>query len=329
MTEKERITAENLKLIFTKLSSLAERLPALIDEACYEYFKNSGEYSPSLDQNTLNTDASLSEEYQMSANILSDDELGIIYREARESVTEEIKNSLPVPDSSVENFSSLFMSLSETAISIGVAQALAKRIEVKSWIPEYSKAPCKVAYFRNYFSDEAFRIFSKELYNPTVEYCDNFRETCDEVYRERCDFCILPVASSKDGNLSGIEQLVQKYELSPLFFATVSDKGKSMKFGLFAATPMVPSGVTGVTVTAFEDDSFRISSLLTAAEHFGCSAEELTLLPAEREFMKSYKIAFSLGENPDEREKKLNLLYIYLISEYPHHIISGIYKDLN
>ena len=76
-------------------------------------------------------------------------------------------------------------------------KALTERAKIHSFLPALNAQEGKCVYFRNAYSDEAFRLFSPFLSFPTANYTDSPTAACREVYNELATFAILPITSSK------------------------------------------------------------------------------------------------------------------------------------
>ncbi len=69
------------------------------------------------------------------------------------------------------------------------------------------------AYMRNLYSDRAFERFSGSLHRLSARYFSSFSAVCEEVYYDRCQYCILPLQTTDDGTLSSFYRMIGKYEL--------------------------------------------------------------------------------------------------------------------
>ena len=219
-----------------------------------------------------------------------------------------------------------FLSAQEPILSAKLAYQIAESAKVNRYLPSLSESGAHIAYFRNAYSDLAFRRFAKELSFPTVLYRENFSAVCEEVYADRCDFAILPVESSRDGQLSVTQKLVAKYELAPVLYCTVptTDDG-TLRFGLFASAPMVPPKADSLEILLFSDKEETLSKLLTSANTLGISLTSITVLPPAQGFSHEWKLVFSAKEKDNTA---FDALWILLLCEYPHHLLCGICRTL-
>lgn len=219
-----------------------------------------------------------------------------------------------------------FLSAQEPILSAKLAYQIAESAKVNRYLPSLSESGAHIAYFRNAYSDLAFRRFAKELSFPTVLYRENFSAVCEEVYADRCDFAILPVESSRDGQLSVTQKLVAKYELAPVLYCTVptTDDG-TLRFGLFASAPMVPQKADSLEILLFSDKEETLSKLLTSANTLGISLTSITVLPPAQGFSHEWKLVFSAKEKDNTA---FDALWVLLLCEYPHHLLCGICRTL-
>ena len=218
------------------------------------------------------------------------------------------------------------LSASEPIFSAKLAHEIAKKATVTRYLPTVAESGAHIAYFRNTYSDLAFRRFAKELQDPTVLYRESFAAVCEEVYADRCDFAILPVESSRDGQLSVTQKLVSKYELAPVFYSTVptTDDG-TLTFGLFAAAPLVPPKADSLEILLFSDEEASLAKLLTSAATLGISLQSLSVLSSAQGFAHEWKLVFSA---PKGESTAFDALWILLLCDYPHHLLCGICQSL-
>lgn len=304
MIDRADILADNLAGIEKKLARLYARLPAHIEEFCDSL----------IDPDTAEIGA---------------EELSLSYRHLKEHLNETLWKQASFFDPAVAAFTNALLEAQSPILAAQAAAALAARVKLVRYLPTYDNTPARVAYFRNVYSDKAYKRFSRELSDPTVVYLSSFNAVCEELWADRCDFAILPVESSDEGRLSGVEKLIAKYELSPMFFTRVkTHDGASLRFGLFAASPLIPPKAEAVEILAFADESSHLSRLFTAADYLGCELLDCAALPSERDFQKSYRLVFYCAGNPARRDEVLRALTIFLHCEYPHHLFCGIYRDL-
>lgn len=76
-------------------------------------------------------------------------------------------------------------------------------------IPELSR----IAYQRSSYADTAYLTLAPLLPDPRATYTHSFPAACEEVYNGLCEFCILPLENSSEGQLSSFTRLIDRYGL--------------------------------------------------------------------------------------------------------------------
>ncbi|MBR6769304.1 MAG: hypothetical protein IKM34_07455 [Clostridia bacterium] len=294
MNDSLHIIAGNLLKEQTKLSRLYRRYPLYLEELARELIPK-------------------------HITEVGDEELAISYRQMKEELSSLTKKEK-------DDGEEVFFSAQEPILSAKLAYEIAKKAKINRYLPTLAESGSQIAYYRNAYSDLAFRRFAKELNDPTVLYRESFAAVCEEVYADRCDFAILPVESSRDGLLSVTQKLVTKYELAPVFYCTVptTDDG-TLRFGLFASAPLVPPKADSLEILLFSDDEASLSRLLSSATTLGISLKSLSMLSSAQSFSHEWKLVFSAKEGNDT---SFDAFWILLLCEYPHHYLCGICQSL-
>lgn len=297
------ILAENLAGIDSRLARLYRQLPAHENGFCdlllsrLEIESGAAGEKPTID----------AEELALSYRALSEELIG-----------------RPEADGAVREAVDALFSAGDSVLGALRAKELARRLRLAGYPPFDPAAPARTAYFRNAYSDEAFRRFAGEFREPTVTYCDSFAAVCEELYAERCDYALLPVESDRDGRLSGVDRLITRYEFAPVFFTKIETAdGNFLRFGLFAPAPLAQEKAEAIEVIAFADENSRLVHLFTAADLLGCTLEGCQPIPSDRDFQKGYRLLFS-----SKKPEALEALTIFLFCEYPHHLFCGAYREL-
>ena len=100
--------------------------------------------------------------------------------------------------------------------------------------PTSAGAHSKISYPKNKYNDIAFEHFSRSVANAKPDYASSFAECCENVFDERCEYCILPIMNSTDGRLMSFYNLLDRYDLK--ICATVDidgdDSSSSFKYAL-------------------------------------------------------------------------------------------------
>lgn len=133
-----------------------------------------------------------------------------------------------------------------------------------------------VAYMKNAYSDEAYRVFSAAINNSPVTYLSGFPAVCEEVYYGRAKYCILPYETSDEGMLSGICRLMRKYELTMHLLCPVQCEKNITKFALCGRNSSekinVPDTMKSdkyIRISIDSPDRFGLPKLHTAADVLG------------------------------------------------------------
>ena len=79
--------------------------------------------------------------------------------------------------------------------------------------PTSAGSHSKISYVKNKYNDIAFEHFLRSVQNATPDYASSFAESCENVLDGLCEFCILPLSSSRDGRLMSFYNLLERYEL--------------------------------------------------------------------------------------------------------------------
>lgn len=295
MNDSLLIIADNLSQDQKKLSRLCRRFPLYLEDLTHELLGK-------------------------DVTEVGDEEIALSLSQMKEELSTLIQR-----DNTVGEDENVFFKLQEPIFSAKLSQQIANRAKVNRYLPLLSESGAHIAYFRNTYSDLAFRRFAKELNEPTVLYRESFSAVCEEVYADRCDFAILPVESSRDGQLSVTQKLVTKYELAPVLYCTIptTDDG-TLRFGLFASAPMVPPKADSLEILLFSDREETLSQLLVSANTLGISLSGITVLPSAQGFAHEWKLVFSANGN----NTAFDALWILLLCEYPHHLLCGICQSL-
>jgi len=187
---------------------------------------------------------------------------------------------------------------------------------------------CRVAYQRNSYSDSAYLQFSKLLQDPRVSYSHSFLSACEDVYNGICEYCILPVESSSEGQLNSFSRLIERYDLKITATCEVmagNDAAKITRFALLSRSLTVSFQTGKEAFFEFATPpgvSPSEASILSAAELCGLTLYRLDSLPASEPHKFSTHYLFKT-KNAD-----LYTFLIYLAMEVPHYDMIGIYSHL-
>ncbi len=97
-------------------------------------------------------------------------------------------------------------------------------------------APGLTAYVKSTAADAAFKTFRKVFPSLSDTHGSSFREICEDLFYDRTDCCILPLASSEEGLFMSFRQMLIKYELSILSVCRVGSEESFTEFALVSSS---------------------------------------------------------------------------------------------
>lgn len=248
----------------------------------------------------------------------TDEELELSYHDILSKLFEK---TVPTSDT----FSKAALKSERALFAAEIVKALTERAKITSFLPTLTELEGKCVYFRNAYSDEAFRRFSPYLATPTASYTDSPIAACRDVYNELATFAILPISSSKEGVIGGIARQIARLELAPVLTCEVTLPGKdeTMTMGLFAESPVAVENADYLEAVLFSDEGDLLTSLLLSAEALNCRITEATALEETEGFRYAWRTVFERGNAPS-----LFAVWLLLRCEYPHHRLCGIARRL-
>ena len=190
------------------------------------------------------------------------------------------------------------------------------------------KATCRVSYQRNSYSDSAYLQFSKILQDPRVSYSQSFLTACEDVYNDICDYCILPIENTAEGQLNSFLRLIERYDLkiaATCEVTTGTGNAHTTRFALLArqlTTTLQKGKETFFEFAVPPGGAPSEAMLLTAAELCGLQLYRLNSLPSSEPHRYSTHFLFQT-KNAD-----LESFLLYLAMEAPHYDMIGIYSHL-
>ncbi len=285
------IIADNLRDDSERLRQLIKRLPAYADD---------------LATHLLGRDT----------DEASDEELELSYRAMKEVLADE---------QTADGFSVALTTTEEALLSAEIIKILREKAKITTFLQPLSELDGKCVYFRNAYSDEAYRLFSRYLTDPIALYAENPSAACRELYADAASFAILPTVSKNDGIIGGIQKLILRYELAPVLFTTVKtpSSDEALTLGLYAAAPIAIDRPEGLDALFFAAQKSDLSSLLTAADYLGASLLSMSSDSDTQGFLAAYRLRFA-AKDPEA----LEALRLLLLCEYPHHQLLGLYKTI-
>lgn len=152
----------------------------------------------------------------------------------------------------------------------------------------------RTAYLRNAYSDRAFAAFSGDIDRLSAQYLPSFSAACEEVYYDRCSYCILPLQSSEDGLLASFSRMIAKYDLkiARICDVVLQDGESTMRYallkrglelnipddGFFQATFVLPKDAScGAFLAACEETGAAVDRITTTPLHYTNDISALTV----------------------------------------------------
>lgn len=193
-----------------------------------------------------------------------------------------------------------------------------------------ASASNRIIYQKNSYTNDAFLQFSARLPNARAAYAHSFPAACEAVYNRECEYCILPVENSAEGQLNGFFRLIERYELNLALSCEVFGNAseRSTRFALLRRNALPIMQVDGGEY--FFEFSLPMGQkpdtcdLLTAAQLCGLRLYRIDSIPhlaAESRFLTHYVF--------DTKGADLHAFLLYLAMEAPHYTPIGLYPHLS
>ena len=178
---------------------------------------------------------------------------------------------------------------------------------------------------QNSYSDIAFLKFASILGSCGAVYFPGFREVCEEVYYERCTHAIVPVYTSKDGQLLSFRRLISKYELKIAIECDVDMNDESvMRFALLQKGISKSAESKYIDLSVILPDYITTGKFISAVESLGAKMIMTGSVPLDYSDDK-----YSLDFIFETESSNINALYLFLeLSQISYEII-GVYSVLS
>ncbi len=189
---------------------------------------------------------------------------------------------------------------------------------------ELTQSNSSIAYMKNSYSDIAYRKFAPLFDRTSAVYFPGFREVCEEVYYGRCTHAMIPIYSSKDGQLLSFRKLISKYDLKITYEADVEMNDDSvMRFSLLQKSFYQKKPEKYIDLSVVLTEHLTVGDFISACEILGASVIMTNSIPLEYSDDK-YNLNFQLNI------KKLNMHALYLFLEGAHirYDVIGLYDVL-
>lgn len=192
-----------------------------------------------------------------------------------------------------------------------------------------ASASHRIIYQKNSYTNDAFLQFSTLLPNARAAYAHSFHAACEAVYHQECEYCILPVENSVEGQLNGFFRLIEQYGLNIALSCEVhgNASARSTRFALLRRNPLpimqVDGGEYFFEFSLPMGQKPETSDILTAAQLCGLRLYRIDSIPhvsSESRFLNHY-VFYTKGAD-------LHAFLLYLAMEAPHYTPIGLYPHL-
>ena len=188
----------------------------------------------------------------------------------------------------------------------------------------------RCVYVKNRLADEAYDVFSQELFDTRVLYAKDFKEATRAVFDGRAQFCLLPLEERAGARIPSISAMLYKEDLkinsvTPVFGP---DGSADMKYALVSRHFTVPEVAPGddryLEIRLPKESADELAELISAAGHFDTSVYRInTSVYASEDGEQTYLgIVFS-GTGVD-----FTPLLTYLSIFSPSYTAVGIYSNI-
>ena len=187
-----------------------------------------------------------------------------------------------------------------------------------------------VVYVKNPYADEAYDVFSQELFDPRVKYAPSFKDAVRAVNDGEVRYCLLPLEERGGVRLPTVTELIYKNELkidsvTPVFgFDGTAD----MRYALLSKGFSVPEAnaeddrYLEVRIDGYSDPS--LAELLSVAEFYGVALYRVSTVVIDTEDGRQTYYSVVLRDNGRDFTPLLTYLTLFTDGFVP----VGMYKNL-
>jgi prephenate dehydratase len=188
----------------------------------------------------------------------------------------------------------------------------------------------RIAYQKSSYADAAYLRFAEVMPLPRAVNTHSFQSACEDVYNGLCEFCILPLENTSEGQLHTFSRLIDRYglKIAATCDITAGDGTRTTKFALLQKLLIPLDRVKFKSAPCFEF-SYPMSSdpapaaLLQAAKMCGLRLLRVETRPQIEKDMPA------LGHYVFDTEGGDLFSYLLFLSmTAPEHEIIGVYPHL-
>ncbi len=186
----------------------------------------------------------------------------------------------------------------------------------------------RIAYIQNSYNDLVYDCFSALLTDAKASYYDSVTDVCENILNGKCQFCILPIETSKDGKLTSFYDIILKHGLKINAEYNLYDKNGSSftRYALLATNLLTLNQKTSkkyIQIAYSDTENVSLKQFISAAEMFNLKLENAdTLLINEGSEKKVFCLEFSSSD------ADIQTFITYLSVDCPDHIFIGLYQKI-
>ncbi len=189
----------------------------------------------------------------------------------------------------------------------------------------------RIAYVKNSYNDTVFGQFSSLLDDAKASYFDTTTDVCESVLNGKCQYCILPVETMKDGRLISFYEAIISYNLRICAeFDLKSPEGTGYTRYALLGEFITPTkqidkskNNTKYLEITYIDDNVLLCEILNAAEYYGMVLESIdTLIINEISEKKRFCAVFSAAG------ADIDAFMTYLTVDCPDVLLIGLYPRI-
>ena len=188
----------------------------------------------------------------------------------------------------------------------------------------------RISYIQNSYNDAVFEHFAMILHDVKASYYDTVAVVCESVVGDKCQFCILPVETMKDGKLISFYDVIIKNELkinAEYQLEDISQNGYT-RYALLSKSVMLPpnqnmhkENTKHLEVIYGDTDNISLDEFLMAADYFGLKSEVVDTFKIECLGNKKHFCVEFVASDADEK-----MFMTYLAVDCPDHVLLGLYQ---
>ena len=188
----------------------------------------------------------------------------------------------------------------------------------------------RISYIQNSYNDAVFEHFATVLHDVKASYYDTVTDVCESVVSDKCQFCILPVETLKDGKLISFYDVIIKNGLkinAEYQLEDISQNGYT-RYALLSKSIMLPpnqnmhkENTKHLEVIYGDTDNISLDEFLIAADYFGLKSEAVDTFKIECLGNKKHFCVEFVASDADEK-----MFMTYLAVDCPDHLLLGLYQ---